>query len=177
MSDLSSFVLSLVLAVAAPAPAASQAATPVKTRAQPLAPEVPAAIARTPDEAALLAADARQRAAVANIDLAAIAAIAHPNLRVNAPNNRILTREDLLHMVGSGEIRNEAFERVAEQVVVTGDVGVVMGRERVFPGARSEQARMYGRRPLERRYTNVYLRERGAWRHLARHANVVPSRP
>jgi hypothetical protein len=174
-----SLLLGLVLIVSGAAPAAapdlSQAALP-PTPPRP-APEAPAAIARTSDEAALLAADARQRAAVADVDLAAIAAGAHPNLRVNAPNNRILTREDLLRMVGSGEIRNEVFERIAEQVVITGEVGVVMGRERVFPGAQSEQARMYGQRPLERRYTNVYLREGGAWRHLARHANVVPGRP
>lgn len=130
MSASSSFGLGLALALGLAAPAAS--------RAQSAAPET-ATIAPTPDEAALLAADARQRDAVANVDLPAIAAGAHPNLRVNAPNNRILTREDLIRMVGSGEIRNEVFERVPEQVVITGDVGVVMGRERVYPGAASEQ--------------------------------------
>jgi len=131
-------------------------------------------ISRSPDEAAVLAADARQRDAVAKGDLKAIAAIAHPNLRVNAPNNRILTRADLIRMVGSGEIRNEVFERVPEQVVITGDVGVVMGHEVVFPGAASEQARMYGRKTLNRRYTNIYLRgQDGQWLHLARHANVI----
>lgn len=135
---------------------------------------VPVAIAHSSDEAAVLAADARQRDSVATVDVAAIGAIAHPYLRVNAPNNRILTREDLMRMVASGEIRNELFERIPEMVVVTGDVGVVMGRELVFPGAASEQARMYGRRTLNRRYTNVYLREGGTWRHLARHANVIP---
>jgi hypothetical protein len=135
----------------------------------------PAAVAHTPDETAVLAADARQRAVVADIDLEGIAAIAHPNLRVNAPNNRILTREDLIAMVRSGAIRNEAFERTPEMVVITGDVGVVMGREVVYPGAASEQAQMYGRKTLNRRYTNVYLREGGVWRHLARHANVVPA--
>ena len=117
--------------------------------------------------------DARQRDAVASIDLKAIAAISHANLRVNAPNNRILTRDDLVRMVGSGEIRNEVFERVPETVVVTGNVGVVMGHETVFPGADSEQARMYGRKTLDRRYTNVFLREGKVWRHLARHANVI----
>lgn len=131
-------------------------------------------IARSADEVAVLAADARQREAVAKGDLKAIAEIAHPNLRVNAPNNRILSREDLIRMVRSGEIRNEVFERVPEQVVITGDVGVVMGREVVFPGAASEQARIYGRKTLNRRYTNVYLRGKdGQWRHLARHANVI----
>jgi len=129
---------------------------------------------RSPEEVALLAADARQRDAVATVNLEAIEEIAHPNLRVNAPNNRILTREDLIRMVGSGEIRNEVFERISEDVVITGDVGVVMGREVVLPGAASEQARMYGRRTLNRRYTNVYILEGGVWRHIARHANIVP---
>jgi hypothetical protein len=133
-----------------------------------------AGVARSSDEAALLEADARQRDAVANIDPDAIRHISHPNLRVNAPNNRILTRDDLTRMVGSGEIRNEVFERVPEMVTITGDVGVVMGHETVLPGAASEQAQMYGRRTLNRRYTNIYLRVDGRWRHLARHANIVP---
>ena len=130
-------------------------------------------IAHTADERAVLAADARQRDAVANIDLKTIAAISHRNLRVNAPNNRVLTREDLIRMVGSGEIRNEMFERVPETVVVTGNIGVVMGHETVFPGAASEQARMYGQRTLNRRYTNVFIRDGKIWRHLARHANII----
>ncbi|MGZ8346314.1 MAG: nuclear transport factor 2 family protein [Allosphingosinicella sp.] len=133
----------------------------------------PAASAQTPDEVAVLAADERQREAVAAVDLPAIAAISHPDLLINAPNNRVITRDDLIRMVGSGEIRNEIFERVPETVSVTGDVAIVMGHETVFPGADSEQARMYGRRTLNRRYTNVYLRVAGTWLHLARHANVL----
>ena len=154
-------ILLAALALAAPACAQAQA-------------QAPAAVPRSADERAVLAADARQRDAVARVDPAAIAAIAHPNLRINAPSNRILSGEDLVRMVGSGEIRNEVFERIPEAVVVTGDVAVVMGRETVLPSAASEQARMYGRRTLNRRYTNVYLREGGRWRHLARHANIIP---
>lgn len=145
--------------------------------AVPAAAQVPAFVAHTPDETAVLAADAQQRTVVANVDLKGIAAGAHPNLRVNAPNNRILTREDLVRMVGTGEIRNEVFERIPEQVVITGDVAVVMGREVVYPGAASEQAKMYGQRTLNRRYTNVYLRTTDGWKHLARHANVIPAPP
>ncbi|MGZ8359637.1 MAG: nuclear transport factor 2 family protein [Allosphingosinicella sp.] len=139
----------------------------------PAAAATPAASAQTPDEVAVLAADERQREAVAAVDLPAIAAISHPDLLINAPNNRVITRADLIRMVGSGEIRNEIFERVPETVSVTGDVAIVMGHETVFPGADSEQARMYGRRTLNRRYTNVYLRVAGTWLHLARHANVL----
>lgn len=129
---------------------------------------------RTADEIALLAVDARQRDAVAKGDLEAIATISHPDLRVNAPTNRILTREDLIRMVGSGQIRNEIFERIPEAVQITGDIGLVMGSETVLPGKASEQAEKFGVRILKRRYTNVYLRSGGIWRHWARHANITP---
>lgn len=134
---------------------------------------IPDASTRTADESALLAADERQRIAVGSANVVAIAANSHPALRVNAPSNRILTRGDLVRMVASGEIRNEVFERTPEDVVITGDVGVVMGHETEVPGANSEQARMYGVRTLRRRYTNIYVRSGGAWLHLARHANVI----
>jgi hypothetical protein len=49
-----------------------------------------------------------------------------------------------------------------------------MGREVVFPGAASEQPRMHGQKTLNRRYTNVYLREADVWRHIARHGNIIP---
>ena len=143
--------------------------------AEPSVAAIPAAADQSPDERAVLEADAQQRLAVGSADVAAIGRISDPHLRVNAPSNRILTREQLMRMVGSGEIRNEVFERIPEDVVITGDVGVVMGREIVVPGAGSEQARMYGRRTLNRRYTNVYIRSGGVWRHLARHANIIPA--
>jgi ketosteroid isomerase-like protein len=145
--------------------------------AQPGLAAIPAPADQSADERAVLAADSEQRRAVASVDVAAIEKISDPHLRVNAPSNRILSREDLMRMVASGEIRNEIFERVPEQVVITGDVGIVMGHEVVFPGAGSEQARMYGRRTLNRRYTNVYIRSGGVWRHLARHANIIANAP
>lgn len=145
--------------------------------AQPTFAAIPAPSDQTADERGVLAADAQQRLAVASLDVTAIGKISDPHLRVNAPNNRILTREDLMRMVASGEIRNEVFERTPEDVVITGDVGVVMGREVVFPGAESEQARMYGRKTLNRRYTNIYIRSGRSWLHLARHANIIVGVP
>ena len=105
--------------------------------AQPASASIPALADQTLDERAVLLADAQQRSAVASVDVEAIGKISDPHLRVNAPNNRILTREDLMRMVASGEIRNEVFERTPEDIVITGDVAVVMGHEVVFPGAAS----------------------------------------
>jgi hypothetical protein len=156
-------------------PRLAWAAVVVVPLAQPSLAAIPAPTDQTADERAVLAADAQQRLAVASRDIVASGRISDPHLRVNAPNNRILTRDDLMRMVASGEIRNEVFERTPEDVVITGDVGVVMGHETVFPGAASEQARMYGRKTLNRRYTNVFIRTAEGWRHLARHANIMLS--
>lgn len=126
------------------------------------------------EEASLRAVDARQRQVVLAGDVGAMRALAHPNLRINAPDNRVLTGAQLLAAMGSGEIAAERFERVPEVVTLSGSIGVVMGHETFVPVATSALGRLYGARELRRRYTNVYLREAGAWRLLARHANVIP---
>jgi hypothetical protein len=122
-------------------------------------------VQRGPEEASLLTADARQLSAVAAADASTIDRISHPNLRVNAPNGRVVTRQDFLQAVGSGHIQNEIAERIPESVTITGDIGVVMGRETGTVAGSATR--------VNRRYTNVYLRENGAWRMLVRHANVV----
>jgi hypothetical protein len=48
-----------------------------------------------------------------------------------------------------------------------------MGREIFTPSVKSELGRLYGAKPLQRRYTNVYLWENGRWRWLARLAYIV----
>ncbi len=126
------------------------------------------------DEAELRRIDDRQRQIIEAADVAAMRALAHPNLRVNAPTGRVLTHDQLLAMMGSGAIAAENFTRTPESVVVTGDIGVVMGRETVTPTKGSASGRMFGARILSRRYTNVYIRTPEGWKFLARHANVAP---
>ena len=125
-------------------------------------------------DAALRALDARQKDMVARADIAGLAALSSPDLTINAPTNRILSRDQFLAMMRNGRIGAEAFERTVEHVTVHGDIGVVMGSEVFTPTAGSELGRTYGTRPLRRRYSNVYVRDRGRWKWLARHANVVP---
>jgi hypothetical protein len=132
------------------------------------------AAAQTKAEAELRALDARQKEMVARADVASLAALAAPGMTINAPTNRILTRDEFLAMMRNGQIGAEAFERTVERVTVTGDVGVVMGGEVFTPTPGSELGRTYGAVPLKRRYTNVYVRDHGRWLWFARHANVVP---
>lgn len=127
----------------------------------------------TAAEAALAKLDMQQKAMVARADVNALDALSSPELTINAPTGRVLTRAQFLAMMRDGRIGAEDFDRTIESVTVDGDVGVVMGREVFTPTPQSELGRTYGAVPLDRRYTNVYRREGGKWRWFARHANVV----
>ncbi len=132
----------------------------------------------TPTRDSVLAVDEQQRAMVAASDVAGLERLAHPNLRINAPGGRVLTREQFLANMRSGEIAAESFDRTAEDVSISGNVAVVMGKETFTPVATSELGRIYGDKALQRRYTNMYLWQGGRWLWLARQASVVPvSRP
>jgi len=125
--------------------------------------------------ASVLAVDEQQRAMVAAADVSGLTRLAHPNLRINAPGGRVLSREQFLAKMRSGEIAAEGFERTAEDVSISGNIAVVMGRETFTPVASSELGRTMGAKPLQRRYTNVYVWQRGRWFWLARQASLVPS--
>lgn len=125
----------------------------------------------------IFAVDEVQRRLVASSDVAGLERLAHPNLRINAPGGRLLQREQFMANMRSGEIAAESFERTAEDIAVSGNVAVVMGREVFTPTLTSELGRTFGAVPLQRRYTNTYIWQRGRWMWLARHANVVPILP
>ncbi|WP_159865986.1 nuclear transport factor 2 family protein [Novosphingobium sp. 9U] len=124
-------------------------------------------------EAALAKLDLEQKDMVAKADVTRLAALSAPGLTINAPTNRVLTREQFLEMMRSGQIGAENFDRTVESVKVSGDVGVVMGSEIFTPTPQSELGRTYGVVPLKRRYTNIYIKDHGSWLWFARHANVV----
>jgi hypothetical protein len=127
------------------------------------------------NRASVLAVDEQQRAMVATSDVAGLERLAHPNLRINAPGGRVLSRVQFLANMRSGEISSERFEPTAEDVTITRNVAVVMGRETFTPAPSSEMARTFGTKPLQRRYTNIYIWQNGRWYWLARHANVLPA--
>jgi len=135
-----------------------------------------ATVSAATSPATVLAIDEQQRALVAAGNVDGLEKLAHPNLRINAPGGRVLTREQFLANMRSGEIAAEAFTRTPEDVSISGNVAVVMGREVFTPKPESELGRTFGAKPLQRRYTNVYVWEHGHWLWLARQANVILSR-
>lgn len=137
---------------------------------------VGAQTSRTAEEAALAKLDLSQKEMVARADVQGLTALSAPELTINAPTGRVLSRDQFLAMMRDGRIGAEDFERTVESVSVSGHVGVVMGSEVFTPTAQSELGRTYGAVPLRRRYTNIYQRNHGRWHWFARHANVVPGK-
>ena len=62
-------------------------------------------------QASVLVVDEQQRFMVASSDVPGLERLAHPNLRINAPGGRVLTRDQFLANMRSGLIAAEGFER------------------------------------------------------------------
>lgn len=85
---------------------------------------------------------------------------------VNSPLNTVNDKAKVLGLLAAGIIRHTMDEVTIEHVARYGDVVVVMGRDTV-DGPPSH-------RLTHRRFTNIWQRQDGAWRMIARHAQVVP---
>jgi Domain of unknown function (DUF4440) len=130
-----------------------------------------------PNETSLRAADAEEMRIIRAGDAQAEQAFMHPNYIVNSPANRIVRKDQLIKMLSEGQIASDAFERTIEATAITGNVGIVMGREIVKPKPSSELGQLHGANTLERRFTDVFLFEKGDWRLLARQSTVINATP
>jgi len=88
----------------------------------------------------------------------------------NTPNNSVVPGEELLRLFESGAVRYDRVEQTIEYAGSPGpDIVVLMGEEIVVPGEGAPNAG----KEIRRRFTDVFRRENGEWRHDLRHANVV----
>jgi ketosteroid isomerase-like protein len=103
-------------------------------------------------------------------DVTTLAAMSDDRLLVNSPLNLVNDKTRVLELLASGRIRHTMNEVEIEHITRYGDVVVVMGRDAV-DGPPSY-------RLTHRRFTNVWQRQAGGWRMIARHAQVVlPGQP
>jgi ketosteroid isomerase-like protein len=98
-------------------------------------------------------------------DLDALRRLWSESYAVNSPLNRVVEREQVLRMVRDGRIAHVSFDHHIESLQRHGDTVIVMGRETIVDDPEKG--------PVERRYTNIWRREDGAWRAIGRHANIV----
>jgi ketosteroid isomerase-like protein len=113
--------------------------------------------------------------AVLKQDLAALERLWAEEFIVNNPQNQISTsRDGVLDLVKHGLIRYTAFERRIESIRFNADdIAIVMGAETIDPVGAAPRAGG----TVERRFTNIWRKQHGTWRVIARHANVMAPVP
>ena len=88
----------------------------------------------------------------------------------NTPANAVVTGKQMLERFAQGAISYQSVEQRLDYAGSHGaDIVVLMGEEIVVPGPSARDA---GKR-IRRRFTDVFRRENGEWRHDLRHANVL----
>ena len=115
--------------------------------------------------------DAKEAAAMLAADTAALDAIWSSGFTVNAPDDTVKSREQVLGAVRESRIAYSGFERTVEKIVLLDDDCVVtMGGEVVVPKGDQPDA---GQR-VPRRYSHVWKKAGGSWGLVDRHASVLP---
>ena len=103
--------------------------------------------------------------AVLRGDLAALDKLWTEDFRVNNPFNEI----DKADRIRTGAVTYSSFVREPEAILVHGDTVIVMGQETVVMKGNSPDAG----KTTKRRYTNIWMKRKGQWRLIARHASVI----
>ena len=89
---------------------------------------------------------------------------------VNSPANRVVTGgKNTLDRPVINQADNVSFTRNVEHVTVKGGYAIAMGNELVVPRSTGATPST----PVKRRYSNVWLMDKGQWKLIARHANVI----
>jgi hypothetical protein len=86
------------------------------------------------------------------------------------PEGSVVRGADILKRFAAGTMR---YDRIDQRIDYAGshgpDMVVLMGEETVVAGGSGPNAG----KPVRRRFTDVFRRENGEWRHDLRHANVI----
>jgi Domain of unknown function (DUF4440) len=114
------------------------------------------------------ALEERGRVAFLAADIPTLDALWDDRLLVNSPLNMVNDKARVLDLLRAGRIRHTTDEVEIEHITRYGDVVVVMGRDTVDGPPTNALT--------HRRFTNVWQLQDGAWRMIARHAQVVASR-
>jgi len=103
-------------------------------------------------------------------DAAGAARAMADDLAVNAPNNQVLHKPEILeHMRRQTALQYSSVERRREAMVIRRDCVVTMGYEVVVPTGSVPNSGM----TIHRRYLNVYHLDDGRWRVIARQATNI----
>ncbi|MEJ7560891.1 MAG: nuclear transport factor 2 family protein [Pedobacter sp.] len=88
---------------------------------------------------------------------------------VNSPTNDVVKLEAAKYAIRNGFIDYSLFESNLEDIMIFKDMVITMGSETIKP---IRNAPMAGQ-TVNRRYTQVWMKRKGEWKLIARHANII----
>ena len=115
--------------------------------------------------------EAAEAKAMLAADIPALEKLWGESFTVNAPDNQVRDRKNVVAAVRAGFIKYTGFKRTVEYVGFHGDTVIVMGKEVVKPSGGPDDGKT-----LNRRFTNVWAKKDGRWVMVARHAHVIPAK-
>ena len=95
-----------------------------------------------------------------------------PEFIVNTPRNTIAENRDAVFKnQKAGLINYSSFERIIEKIEIQKNIVITMGYETYVPRADLPEAK--AGEIVKRRFTNVWMKQKGKWLQIARHASVI----
>ena len=120
-------------------------------------------------EATIRALEQQQVQAATARDRAALEKLFAPEFKIITPSGAVGSREELLNMLASsGPAPYASALYTTDEVRDYGNVVVSIGRDTVVPN----QGAMAGK-TVQRRVTQVWQKQKGAWRLTLRQANII----
>ena len=110
----------------------------------------------------------KSRQAILEKDSATLGKLWSPTFMVNAPTN-VVVKGGQVAMVTGGQINYTSYKGEMEEMLVSGDIVITMGHESVV----AVMGNRNGGQTIERRYTNIWKRQKQGWVLIARHASEV----
>jgi len=108
--------------------------------------------------------------AILKRDVEALKKLIAEDATTNHPTNRIVKERDgIFELIRNGTINYASFAREPEEFLFYKDMVVVMGRETIT------MAGNQAGKVINRRYTNVWMKQKGKWLLSIRHAHIVCS--
>ena len=121
-------------------------------------------------EAEVRAMEVVEAQALVEKDIPTLQEIWSPGFMVNSPINIVFIGGQV-DLVIAGIISYSSFIRTVEHVMVLKDVVITMGSETVIPSGLDPMAGQ----TIQRRFTNIWMKDKGNWILMARHANNICS--
>lgn len=121
-------------------------------------------------EAEVRKVEESERQAVLKKDTILLAQIWDKGFMVNAPDNRVvLAGDNIAERPVIAQMSYSSFTREIEEILVKGDIVICMGNEVIVPAGDNPKAGQ----SVKRRYTNIWMKQNGVWKLVARHASQI----